>query len=210
MLITCTGCNSTVRAPESAYGKRVKCPKCATILNVPAGEVGPAEPASTDLSAAPLPPTPSVAPPWPTSDIDLFASAAPSPKREAVDFDAPSGTRRSDFHDDDDDEDFDDLDVRDRHAIRRQPLNGLATASMVMGIISVTMGTIGCACCGVIGASLALISGVMALIFGFMGKTPGSEGMATAGIICGAVGTACAVLGLIAAIFWLSAVGFMG
>jgi predicted Zn finger-like uncharacterized protein len=38
LLITCSGCNSKIRVPDSAAGKRVKCPKCATLIPIPEAE----------------------------------------------------------------------------------------------------------------------------------------------------------------------------
>ena len=32
----CPGCKSRLNAPDAAAGKRVKCPKCATVIEVPA------------------------------------------------------------------------------------------------------------------------------------------------------------------------------
>ena len=62
MLIVCDGCNSKVRVPDSAAGKRVKCPKCLTVIRVPAAET-PAEdakpePEPTNVSATPMAPPP--------------------------------------------------------------------------------------------------------------------------------------------------------
>lgn len=36
--ISCTSCNKRLRVPDTAAGKRVKCPQCQTILSVPAAE----------------------------------------------------------------------------------------------------------------------------------------------------------------------------
>jgi predicted Zn finger-like uncharacterized protein len=62
MLITCDGCNSKIRVPDKAAGKRVKCPKCATMIKVPALETPPdapsADSATAGVSSTPLPPPP--------------------------------------------------------------------------------------------------------------------------------------------------------
>src|SRR5262245_47400178 len=34
--ITCPGCQAKLRAPDTAVGKKTKCPKCQTIVSVPA------------------------------------------------------------------------------------------------------------------------------------------------------------------------------
>ena len=36
MLIQCTNCASKIRVPDSAAGKKGKCPKCGTVLVIPA------------------------------------------------------------------------------------------------------------------------------------------------------------------------------
>src|SRR5262245_15643598 len=38
--VTCTGCASTMKVPDNVAGKRVKCPKCANVLTVPAANGG--------------------------------------------------------------------------------------------------------------------------------------------------------------------------
>ena len=35
--ISCTGCQSKLKAPDTAAGKKIKCPKCQTVVPVPAG-----------------------------------------------------------------------------------------------------------------------------------------------------------------------------
>ena len=45
--ISCHSCSKRLRVPDNAAGKRVKCPGCQTILNVPAGGDAPAGPAPT-------------------------------------------------------------------------------------------------------------------------------------------------------------------
>ena len=60
-----------------------------------------------------------------------------------------------------------------------QPMNGMAIASLVLGILSL------CSFC-VWFAAVPL--GLLAVIFGFMGKKDSSTGLATAGIVCGFLG----------------------
>jgi hypothetical protein len=197
MLITCNGCNCKIRVPDTAAGKRVKCPKCALVLKVPAEEkrpeTGSTEPdESTDVTAS--------APPLSAKPPPVSKQPASSSSRDYDDDedDEPAPRRRDD---DDDDEFDDDLDVRNRR--RRSSTNSMATTSMVMGVISVTMSTVGCLCCGMIGATIAAICGIMAISFGMMGNTPGNEGMAKTGIICGAVGLVCSLIGLVLGFIWL-------
>ena len=59
MLIICHSCNSKIRVPDKAAGKRVKCPKCATLLTVPAADPAPGpDPETAGVSTTPLPPAP--------------------------------------------------------------------------------------------------------------------------------------------------------
>jgi hypothetical protein len=70
MLITCYGCDSRIRLPDNAAGKRVKCPKCATLIFVPEAESSHerAKPEATGVSSTPLPPPlPPLPPPVPPS-----------------------------------------------------------------------------------------------------------------------------------------------
>lgn len=70
--LTCTACSKTIQAPDTAAGKRVKCPLCQAVVAVPAAE-GTA-PAPRPL---PPPPAPAAAPrPLPATPA---AAAAPAP-----------------------------------------------------------------------------------------------------------------------------------
>jgi hypothetical protein len=222
MLITCNGCNSKIRAPDSAAGKRVKCPKCATLIHIPEAESPhePAKPEATGVSSTPLPPPPpaeSEPELQESADPDAFSTSPsssgskppPLKKKRASSPDdgadgddddepQPPGKRRPKYDDgEDDEEDDDDLDVRNRRG-RTQPVNGLATTSMIMGIVSVVVGVPGCmgCCCGTFTA-IAGLTGIVAVILGYMGKSPGSETYTTTGIICGFVGIGLALIGVL-------------
>jgi predicted RNA-binding Zn-ribbon protein involved in translation (DUF1610 family) len=39
--LTCEACGKLLRAPDTAVGKRVRCPSCQNVLDVPAGAPGP-------------------------------------------------------------------------------------------------------------------------------------------------------------------------
>ncbi len=39
--VVCPSCSASLRAPDSAAGKRVKCPKCTSTIEVPADELPP-------------------------------------------------------------------------------------------------------------------------------------------------------------------------
>jgi Protein of unknown function (DUF1559) len=47
--VTCTNCNASLRVPDTAAGKRIKCPKCSAVTPVPR----PAAPPETDLDTPP-------------------------------------------------------------------------------------------------------------------------------------------------------------
>jgi len=82
MQITCTNCQSTVRVPDSLAGKQGMCPKCGTVLDIPAVPPPP-EPAEP-----PAPPTPeaSASPPRdePTERDAASPAAAEKPEREGA------------------------------------------------------------------------------------------------------------------------------
>ena len=193
MLITCTGCNTTMRVPGDAAGKVVKCPKCALRITVPSSEQ-PSEAETTGVSSTPLPPLPHAEPPpQEPADPDAFSTtpmtggAKPPPikaKGDAFDDDdddgPPQNRRRRD--DDEDDDEFDDLDVRNRRGGARNN-NGMALASMILGISALASSF--ASCCNCMFFVYAIIGGVLAIIFGFQGKTPGNEAYAWTGILCG-------------------------
>jgi hypothetical protein len=87
------------------------------------------------------------------------------------------------------------------YAPANPPTDGMAVASLVLGIVSIP----GICCYGIVG----LAAGITAIILGRMsirkirasGGLLGGNGLAQAGWICGAVG---AVLGLIYALFTLA------
>jgi len=195
VLITCTACNSKMRVPDSAVGKKVKCPKCGAVLSVPA-----AEPPPESITPAPPPP-----PSEPITSHDGTEVTAQIP--------ASSVPKSPPPRDDEDDDDFEppplrrDLNEDDYlnvgQGVGRRPVNSMAMTSMIMGIVAITFSTVGCLCCGVFGAGIGTVCGIMALIFGFMGKVPGSESYAMTGIICGGVSALLGLIGIIAGILWI-------
>ncbi len=105
-------CGAKLKAPDAAAGKRVKCPKCASALLVPAPEAD-----YVEVEDDPLPaPTPAKKKPMLVDDDDAPRPAkkptaarskpAPVEVNEAVDDDeddAPKAKRRRDEDEDDDD-----------------------------------------------------------------------------------------------------------
>ncbi len=51
MLVQCTQCNKTLKVPDTAAGKRIRCPACSTVVDVPLS-VAAAPPASGSAAAA--------------------------------------------------------------------------------------------------------------------------------------------------------------
>lgn len=69
--------------------------------------------------------------------------------------------------------------------------NGMAVASLVLGIISI------CCCCV---SWLSLILGVLAIVFAVLGrKNPAKKGLTTAGLVMGIIAVVLAVVSIIVA-----------
>jgi hypothetical protein len=71
--LTCSACSKPMQAPDTAAGKRVKCPNCQAVVSVPSASAAPAAPPPAPPRAAP-PPVPPSAP-----KAALPAPAAPAP-----------------------------------------------------------------------------------------------------------------------------------
>lgn len=184
MFIRCTTCNTKIRTPDSAAGKRVKCPKCATMLDVPKEDAPPdtgvtvvAPPPA--VAAAP-PPVPKKPPPWAAKKDDDDDEEEDDRKR-------PPKKKRSRDRDDDDTDRY----GEPRRSTPANQTNGAAVASMILGIIGVAMFFGGCLCGmftagigGILGCGVSLICAIVGLVLGFIGNKPGSEGFAWTGIIC--------------------------
>lgn len=181
ILISCTDCGSKMRVPDTAAGKRVKCPKCATVVQVPKAEesadTAAPPPETFGVSEAPLPPAPppvEIETPKEESPADSdgteVTAEAPRKSSSSGAKPPPLKSKRSrssvDDNDDDDDEpeppkskrrreddddDDDGLDVRRRGRGLGQPTNGLAMTSMVLGIVAISVVTLTCCCCGLYG-----------------------------------------------------------
>ena len=134
------------------------------------------------------------------------------------DDDRPRRRRRRDEDDDDygrpnrasrryDDErdDFDDYPRRRRV----QQSDGLAIASMIIGIVAVIASIVGWCCCGYVGSGAAILGGVTAVILGFVSRSQGSRsGMGLTGLILGFVAIAIGVfmtILLVIGIAWMKA-----
>jgi serine/threonine protein kinase len=87
MLIVCSNCQSKSRVPDSAAGKKGKCPKCGAIVAIPLAEPAAAAPplSNANAAAAPAPPadpTPTPAKLQPGEAPTVASTVPPSPAGE--------------------------------------------------------------------------------------------------------------------------------
>jgi hypothetical protein len=149
--VTCPSCSATLRAPDTAVGKQIKCPKCQTVITVPGAS---ALPESQMKPAAPPPP---------------MASAAPA-KAVVPDYDEDDRPRRRTRDDDEDD--------RPRRRWRRTPGDadsqsggnnglamGLGIGAIALGLIAGIFAIIPCFCF----SAIAWPAGVLGLLLGLIG-----------------------------------------
>jgi lipopolysaccharide-induced tumor necrosis factor-alpha factor len=94
ILVTCPTCGTNAAAPDNAGGKKVKCPKCQAILDVPAPQAPVVEVAPPAAPVAQYTPPPSAYPP-PVPE--------PEPRRRRRDEEEDEEPRRR-RRDEDDDE----------------------------------------------------------------------------------------------------------
>ena len=161
MLVVCTNCKSKIRVPDAAAGKRVKCPKCATAIQVPLTEEAAPAPAPSVLDDADNP----------FSDMGASDPAPPARRRNDDEDDeapAPPPRRRARADDEDDD----------------RPLAPTGGDKKKLSIASLICGIIGVLCCGCVPLSIA------AIVLGYLGqqKEPTGKTMALIGMILGGVG----------------------
>jgi hypothetical protein len=82
-------------------------------------------------------------------------------------------------------------------------LNGKATTSLVLGIVSIVLG---CLCFGVIGFGC----GIPAIILGKQGAQAQNAGQAKAGFVCGIIGVVLGAISLVlSTIYWIGATSKM-
>jgi LSD1 subclass zinc finger protein len=180
--VQCTSCGTMLRAPDTAAGKMVKCPKCETVVAVPVAAASGAA-----VLAAP-----------PPSEPMAMAKAAPAPsRRREEDDDRPSRRRR--------DED-DDVDFRRRRGPRRDAheTESTGTVPLVLGIISIVLSVIAVpiaflGCC----PPLAFVAAGMA----GLGLLLGGGGLAAAfiqkrGFPCPIIGMVISVMALAIVLVW--------
>jgi predicted Zn finger-like uncharacterized protein len=229
MLIVCQSCSSKIRVPDGMAGKKGKCPKCGLVFTIPDAAAPPtAVPdvgiKSTQTPAATPKPTPvsnrgAAPPPLPPPEA-APAPVSRRPRQDDLDEEEDEAARRRSRRDDDDDddeprrrrsrrdEDDDDFDDIRRRLRKKKQETGLSLSSMIVGIVSASLGLFGI-CCWILIAPLAGIGGVVAVILGFMGRSRGGESMAITGIVLGFVAIGLALLWSACGIGWLG-VNVMG
>ncbi|CAN5607420.1 hypothetical protein BH11PLA2_BH11PLA2_06520 [soil metagenome] len=122
--VQCPECNSRLNAPDAAAGKRVKCPKCATVMQIPAVddgfEVVDEGNGFEVVDEAPAKP-----------------KAKPAPKRRLMDEDddddRPRRKRKvvDEYDDDDDEEDDEDEDDRPRKIKAKKKATGSSKLPLI-------------------------------------------------------------------------------
>lgn len=171
--VECPTCAAKLRAPDTAAGKRIKCPKCAGIIPVPAAAVPPPR------------------------EIEEQVAAAPPRRRVEEDVeDRPSGSRAEV------DEDGDFGDQPRRRGPRRDAHETEATGTfpMVLGIISIVFAALAIplslmSCCPPIAfvagamSGLALLLAGIGIVMGFMQQKRG--------LVCPTIGVGISMIALI-------------
>ena len=188
--IICPKCDSTLAIDDTSLGLMVQCGSCQNVFKAVVAPVEEEDDRPSKRKASKRSDD--------DDDDDDEVDERPSRRR--------SSRRDSDDNDDDDEDDRprkkksrkdDDDDVDDEIA----PKNGMATGSLVLGIIALVLellsfgGTLfGSACCFVClvlfwpGHGVAVILAIVGLILGFLAmKKPGGKGAWMAGLILSAV-----------------------
>lgn len=79
---------------------------------------------------------------------------------------------------------------KERETMSNQNSNGMAIASLVLGIVAIVFSFF-----GMIGSLIGLVCGIIGLVCGVKARNTNPSGMATAGLVCSIIGTVfCAVI----------------
>ncbi len=174
--VTCPACKSELEIDETFDGQEVECGNCLEVFTAKGPKSsGPGKSGTGKIPGAG------------TSRSGTSGTGGSRSKSE----DKPAKKKRRDNDDDDDyehdrrrrDDDDDNDDYAPPPPRRRGggPGDGAATASLVLGIISIIPGC----CCGLI----SVPAGIAAIVTGFVGlKSQTSKGMAVGGIVMGFIG----------------------
>jgi predicted Zn finger-like uncharacterized protein len=199
MLITCSNCQSKIRVPDSAAGKKGKCPKCGTVITIPLEEP-PAEAAIAEPAPVEEAPPAPVAEQPADSPFDFSEPEPPPPPRRT--------SRKAVDEEDEVMEEPAEAEVEEEEeAPKKKKLakenTTLSLVSMILGIVSVF-----CSCISLSSwcvAPIPFLCAVGALVTGFLGLKQGGKGMAITGMCCGG-GSILLTIGLTVASFFLGAI----
>jgi predicted Zn finger-like uncharacterized protein len=185
MLVVCRNCDSKVLVPDESAGKKGKCPKCGHVFTVGGAAAG-TGPDDEGISAGP-----------PTAKAGV-QSLPKTPRR--VEEDEPPPRRRYD------DEDEDEDDEGRLRRLRRSPENNpLSLTSMIVGIVSASLGLFACVCWPFV-AIIVILAGATAVVLGFVGRSRGATPQALTGIITGFAGIVLGIMWLIGYAIFLGVV----
>jgi phage FluMu protein Com len=178
--VSCTNCSATLRTPDTAAGKKIKCPKCQTILSVPVA-------AASELKAAPI------------------AAPGSRPQRQAEDRALPSPGESDGGHSDDDGEE-----PRKRRGKRRgkrsQASGAAGLVGMCAGGAALLLGLLGLVLCFAGTTSLAFAAGGVGFLVGVAGAVIvlSSRDKSVAGLSLSGGGAAMSVVAILVALVWLT------
>jgi predicted Zn finger-like uncharacterized protein len=177
MLVTCTNCQSKIKVPDAAAGKKGKCPKCGTIITIPAlGAVDEPAPAPAEAPAG-------------GSPFD-FDAPPPAP--------AKKGRKPADEEVDDDVVGADDDEAKPGK--KKEEAQVLSIVALVLGILSLVCGcgsTLFWYC-----APLPFLMAIGAIVTGLMGMKRGGRTMGMIGAILGGVSILLTIVAIIVGIFF--------
>jgi hypothetical protein len=200
--LTCSGCDVTIKAPDTSAGKRVKCPRCGTILDVPDGSEDTPRRAGgfAKERGAPAPPRASR---WGDRDDDPEPRGAGRARRgREDDFDdepVSRSTRRRRERDFEEDED----------RPRRRAAGGGNSVALGLGIASLASGVIALPfafipCIGFLSLPLSGLGLLLGLGGGIMAAVRKWEGIGFP-----IAGTAVSTIAVGVGLFWLVWMGAM-
>jgi predicted Zn finger-like uncharacterized protein len=193
MQVTCGNCQSKIRVPDSAAGKKGKCPKCGNVIAIPELD------ATTD-EPAPEPGAKAAA----GSPFDFGGEEPPAKKSsrrtdDAVEASTPSRKSKARAADDEEEvdaaEDADDDEDRPRKVQKTEESIGLSLTSLILGIVSLLTGCGGIICCCT--PPISLLCGIGALVTGFLGMKKGGKVLAIIGMSLGGFSLLLAIGGII-------------
>lgn len=178
--VTCPACKSGLEIDETFDGQEVECGNCLEVFTAKGAKSSGAGRSGT-------------------GKIPGAGTSGTGGSRGKSE-DKPARKKRRDEDDDDyehdrrrrdDDDDDDDYAPPPPRRSGGEPGDGVATASLVLGIVSIIPGC----CCGLI----SFPTGIAAIITGFVGlKSQTNKGMAVGGIVLGFIGLGISVVGFLA------------